>query len=302
MIVKFPWQEAEESALTKVTQEGAFRSAIAEAGTLLREKREASGLTLRELADQTRITTAVLEAIERGWSERLPEPAYLASMLPILEKNLDIKAGSLNKILIEGGYKYLNKSEKSSTQFTLGNINIFTTWQGSILYLLIMFISLLILNNQQQNLLSQNIQTINPIPPNLDFGDGNFDQNSNETMSLNLRPIENSLRQSSRKRINRLLDAIEEPQKLGVLEITLTEPRDLVLSSNGGVKKNLEGVKGLMTLQLIPPLNLKITPPPRSNDKIIWNGKTLLYIKNKPGIYQVGKNTQDNLVEDNERP
>ena len=46
----------------------------------MKQRREAGGLTLRELALETRITTPVIEALERGWSDRLPERAYLASM------------------------------------------------------------------------------------------------------------------------------------------------------------------------------------------------------------------------------
>ena len=49
-------------------------------GAMIREQRELLGLTLRDLATQIRITTPVLEALERGWIDRLPERAYLASM------------------------------------------------------------------------------------------------------------------------------------------------------------------------------------------------------------------------------
>ena len=42
------------------------------AGRRLREQREARGLNLRELAQETRISTPVLEALERGWRDRLP--------------------------------------------------------------------------------------------------------------------------------------------------------------------------------------------------------------------------------------
>ena len=41
----------------------------------MKQRREAGGLTLRELALETRITTPVIEALERGWSDRLPEGA-----------------------------------------------------------------------------------------------------------------------------------------------------------------------------------------------------------------------------------
>ena len=57
-------------------------------GLMLRRRREELGLSLRELATETRITTPVIEALERGWGDRLPERAYLASMLPQIETRL----------------------------------------------------------------------------------------------------------------------------------------------------------------------------------------------------------------------
>ncbi len=54
----------------------------------MKQSREAERLTMRELALETRIITPVIEAPERGWSDRLPERVYLASMLPQLERRL----------------------------------------------------------------------------------------------------------------------------------------------------------------------------------------------------------------------
>ncbi len=59
-------------------------------GQLTKRRREAEGLTLPELALETRIITPVIEAFERGWSDPLPERAYLASMLPQLERRLEL--------------------------------------------------------------------------------------------------------------------------------------------------------------------------------------------------------------------
>ena len=54
------------------------------AGQRLRLRREERGLSLRDLALQTRISAAVLEAIERGWRDRLPEATYLRTMVPLI--------------------------------------------------------------------------------------------------------------------------------------------------------------------------------------------------------------------------
>ena len=69
------------------------------AGRELRLRREARGLTLRDLALETRISTPVLEALERGWRDRLPEAAYLRTMLPLIERHLELEPGSLELLL-----------------------------------------------------------------------------------------------------------------------------------------------------------------------------------------------------------
>ena len=65
----------------------------------MEQSREAEELTLRELALETRITTPVIEALERVWSHRLPERAYLASMLPKLERRLELTPSALQLVV-----------------------------------------------------------------------------------------------------------------------------------------------------------------------------------------------------------
>jgi ribosome-binding protein aMBF1 (putative translation factor) len=55
----------------------AYQDPLQNAGLVLRQARESRGLGLRQLAQDTRISTPVLEALERGWSDRLPEAATL---------------------------------------------------------------------------------------------------------------------------------------------------------------------------------------------------------------------------------
>ena len=72
---------------------------ICQLGQLTKLRQEAEGLILLELALETRITTPVIEALERGWSDCLPERAYLASMLPQLEPRLELTPGVLQPVL-----------------------------------------------------------------------------------------------------------------------------------------------------------------------------------------------------------
>jgi cytoskeleton protein RodZ len=61
-------------------------------GSRLRAAREAKGLTLSQLSDQTRVRISALEAIEAGDFERLPEPIYVQSYLRAFAQAVGVPA------------------------------------------------------------------------------------------------------------------------------------------------------------------------------------------------------------------
>ena len=63
-------------------------------GSRLRAAREAKGLSLSQLADQTRVRISALEAIEAGDFERLPEPIYVQSYLRAFAQAVEIGRAS----------------------------------------------------------------------------------------------------------------------------------------------------------------------------------------------------------------
>ena len=69
-----------------------------QAGKVFKEKRETKSLSRSHLSIKTKISVTVIEAIENGWIEQLPERAYLASMLKILANDLDIENDLFNKL------------------------------------------------------------------------------------------------------------------------------------------------------------------------------------------------------------
>lgn len=140
---------------------------IQAAGRQLRQRREQQQLSLRQLANETRISTPVLEALERGWRDRLPEPTYLRTMLPLIERHLELEPGSLHAVLPaearggggRGGRGGLGR------RFTPGSIDVFTTWQGTVLYGVLTLGLIYALNLQQQRLARAGLLTLAPIPP-----------------------------------------------------------------------------------------------------------------------------------------
>ena len=100
MKISFPWKKINkrnESIKEDIKNPNILFS---EACQLLKAQRQELGLSRIELAEKTRITPSVLEAIENGWADKLPERAYLASMLIILENELSLRRNSLKAILL----------------------------------------------------------------------------------------------------------------------------------------------------------------------------------------------------------
>ena len=279
----FPWRwrlkRASETSATDLSQNV---EPLIEAGLRLRQHREQRGLSLRDLSKEVRITTPVLEALERGWSDRLPEPAYLVAMLQRLEEYLQLEPGSLNGALPEGCFQKQLPGEQRRTRFTLGSIDIFTTWQGSLVYIAVITASLLALNQQQRQLAIDNTKSFMPVPLNL--------QQDSDALLQDLRPVA-ELRSGLPEDVVATLSGSQPLQ--GVLEVTLTQPSTLTLSSEGGDRSSLKGATGTLTLQLLPPVELRVQPAPAVGG-VRWDGVPLNAMNNQPGVYRLDQTSARN--------
>ena len=278
-----PWRRRSRSQET-VPDQLSRDEQLRELGQMMKQHREAEGLTLRELAHETRITTPVIEALERGWSDRLPERAYLASMLPQLERRLALMPGVLEPVLPPAVDRQLQLN-LSQRRFTLGSIDVFTTWQGSVVYAVLIGISLLIINRQQQNLALSNSQSLEPVRADLSGLDQTTSLPSNDPDLKALRPLDLA---RQRQPMDWLKAAGGPPlPRPGVLSLKLTQPRQLQLASGGGDRLQLQLEAGTATLQLLAPVQVVIQPPPEKADQLLWNGQVLKADKSRPGTYRV---------------
>ena len=279
-----PWRRRSRSS-QEVAPDGLTRDEqLRELGQMLMQRREAEGLTLRELAQETRITTPVIEALERGWSDRLPERAYLASMLPQLERRLALTPGVLQPVLppVVIRQRQVNLTQR---RFTLGSIDVFTTWQGSVVYAVLIGISLLMINRQQQNLALRNSQSLEPVRADLRGLDQTTSLPPNDPDLKALRPLDLARQRQPMDWLN----AGGRPplSRPGVLSLKLTQPRQLQLASGGGDRLQLQLEAGTVTLQLLAPVQVVIKPPPEKADQLLWNGQVLKADKTRPGTYRV---------------
>ena len=279
-----PWRRRSRSS-QEVAPDGLTRDEeLRELGQMLTQRREAEGLTLRELAQETRITTPVIEALERGWSDRLPERAYLASMLPQLERRLALTPGVLQPVLPPAVIRQ-RQVNLTRRRFTLGSIDVFTTWQGSVVYAVLIGISLLMINRQQQNLALRNSQSLEPVRADLSGMDQTTPLPSNDPDLKALRPLDLA---RQRQPLDWLNAAGGPPlSRPGVLSLKLTQPRQLELASGGGDRLQVQLEAGTATLQLLAPVQVVIKPPPEKADQLLWNGQVLTADKTRPGTYRV---------------
>lgn len=266
---------------------------LLEAGQRLKAERESRGLNLRQMALETRISTPVLEALERGWRDRLPEGAYLKAMLPMIEQHLGMPAGSLAAALPEanprkpiaiahpdGGWQGLN----------LGSIDIFTTWQGSVLYVVATLGLIYGLNLHQRVLLqpipAQALQS--PSKP------GSVGSGTLLTLYPELKPIQQAKRGVGLAVLGRVNGngggggpaANADALRPGVLQLNLSKASTIELSSESGARSSIKGASGELTLQLKPPFKLQIAPPPQANE-VLWDAQPLKAISKEPGTFQL---------------
>ena len=126
---------------------------------LFTSQRTKLNISLEELSTKTKISRNVLIAIENGWKKYLPEKTYLISMVKIIEIELDLETGSLNGLLAQK----INNNSLSKIKFNFINIDFLNSWTGSLLYLILMFLSILALNSQQKYLLKINSVSTEPV-------------------------------------------------------------------------------------------------------------------------------------------
>jgi len=260
---------------------------LLKAGRLLRQRREERGLSLRQLALETRISTPVLEAIERGWRDRLPESAYLRTMLPRIEQHLALTKGSLQAALPPVVAEAGPRSHRTVLlgRFTPGSIDVFTTWPGTVLYGVLTLGLIYGLNLQQQHLAAAQLLTLRPISPlplreqarPVDPG----------ALLLQIQPDLLPLQQAERGVGRQAFLQQGRPGEAspGVLRLQLAEPSRVRLKSASGERSDLSGARGEVVVQLLPPLELEISPAP-TGPAVFWDGRALAPLQKQPGHFR----------------
>jgi len=262
---------------------------LQEAGRQLRLAREARGLGLRQLASETRISTAVLEALEKGWRDRLPEPTYLRTMLPLLERHLELPGASLQGALpvAPSPFQAVPSRQPLLRRFTPGSIDVFTSWQGSLLYGLLTVVLIHLLNLQQFRLAERGLLSARPLPTLADPRSTALtpsDPSLREAFP-DLQPIRQAARGQGLRQLRREGGGPGVDLSLGVLDLTTAAPTRLDLQGAGGTATRLTGIEGKVALPVLPPFRLVLDPPP-SPGSVLWQGRPLAAERSNPASYR----------------
>ena len=158
MVLNLPFKKS-SSVLPDSQDKPSSDNEFSDAINLFKTQRMKIGISLETLSKETKISRNVLIAIENGWEKYLPEKTYLISMIKSLELRLNLERGSLNGLSKQKG----TINTVSRFKFNFINIDFLNSWIGSLLYSIIMLLSILALNSQQKYLIKINSISSEPI-------------------------------------------------------------------------------------------------------------------------------------------
>ena len=117
-------------------------------GTIIKESRVKKNLSIEDLSFLSKIPISTILGIENNVKELIPPYPFTRSILLKLEECLAIEKFKLIK-LIQKDYIPINKRIKRN--FTFTKIDLFNSWQGSFIYILLIVISIFVLNSYYLN-------------------------------------------------------------------------------------------------------------------------------------------------------
>ena len=231
-------------------------------GQQLQQRREEKDLTMRQLALDTRVSTPVIEALEKGWGERLPEPAFLGTIIQKLADRLDLDAAELNRALTEalperdGGRR---RRDGPMARFTLSSIELFSTWQGTIAYAVLVGGLLYGLNLHHRQMLLAQVTSLQPIPPAVSTTTPASDQKKSDDLGANGRLLQ----------LHPELRPLDQPQPESLQRLKISATEASTPPSTGTIELKLpEGIK-------------------RDEVTITWNGQPIKPQADAPDSYAV---------------
>jgi cytoskeletal protein RodZ len=112
-----------------------------EIAKLVKEARIQKNITIQELSRISKIPQQTIISIEKNNKNIRPKYPFIRSILIKLEECLGLKKNTLEKLVIREG----ETSKRDKNDFIVNKFDIINTWQGSLLYFLILFSTVFVL-------------------------------------------------------------------------------------------------------------------------------------------------------------
>ena len=112
-----------------------------EIAKLVKEARIQKNITIQELSRIQKIPEQTIISIEKNNKKIRPKYPFIRSILIKLEECLGLKKNILEQLAIRKG----ETSKKEKNDFIVNKFDLINTWQGSLLYFFILFLTVFIL-------------------------------------------------------------------------------------------------------------------------------------------------------------
>ena len=117
-------------------------------GNIIKESRVKSHLSIKDLSYLSKIPISTIVGIENNEKELIPPYPFIRSILLKLEECLSLEKFKLIKLIPKD---YILSNKRMKRNFAFSKIDLFDSWQGGFVYLLIIIISLFVLNSYYLN-------------------------------------------------------------------------------------------------------------------------------------------------------
>ena len=117
-------------------------------GNIIKESRVKKNLSIEDLSFLSKIPISTILGIENNVKELIPPYPFTRSILLKLEECLTLEKFILIRLIQKDN---IPTNKKIKRNFTVTNIDLFNSWQGSFIYLFLIIISIFILNSYYLN-------------------------------------------------------------------------------------------------------------------------------------------------------
>jgi hypothetical protein len=180
--------------------------------------------------------------------------------------------------------------ESRLRRFTPGSIDVFTSWQATLLYALLILGLIHLLNLQQFHLASRGLLSTHPLSPLKDpaaaaAAAGRADAELLKAFP-DLRPISQAASGQGLRLLRKDARSGGPDLSLGILNLSTPTPTRVEIRSSRSGTTTLNGVEGELALPVLPPFRLTLSPEPQGA-AVRWRGTLLTPLAGAGGTYAV---------------